>query len=252
MKKCIPCFLLLCLLLWAGTAFAESAITGTEQLNAPGITIGVATDTAEDRLVAALLPQAKIEYVKDAISAYTAVSQGKLDAFVYGKRTMEVAIQNGLKGVKLLDQTLGEGNKVAVGISPVTKIPDLKEKLDAFIDEIRADGTLEDMLSRWLGQNAGAMPDVPAPESPALRLVVGTVGSEMPYSYYVGKTLTGFDIELARRFAAWLGAELEFKIYDYEGIVAAAQGGDVDCIMANLYVTPERAEALPFSQPYMI
>ena len=85
-----------------------------------------------------------------------------------------------------------------------------------------------------------------------LRLVVGTVGSEMPYSYYVGKNLTGRDIELAQRFAAWLGAEVEFKIYDYEGIIAAAQGGDVDCIMANLYITPERAESIPFSQPYMI
>ena len=44
-----------------------------------------------------------------------------------------------------IHRLIREGNKVAVGISPVTKIPDLKEKLDAFIDEITADGTLEDM-----------------------------------------------------------------------------------------------------------
>ena len=229
---------------------AQPTVSALDALN--GKRIGVATDTAEDKLVAELLPQAKIEYFKDAISAYTAVSQGKLDAFVYGKRTMETAIKSGLKGVRLLDETLGEGNKVAVGISPVTKIRDLKEKFDAFIDEIRADGTLEDVQSRWLDRNEENMPEIPVPETSALRLAVGTVGSEMPYAYYVGNTLTGRDIELAWRFAAWLGAELEFKIYDYEGIIAAAQGGDVDCIMGNLYVTPERAESISFSKPYEI
>ena len=55
---------------------------------------GGSTAEADDP---SLLPQAKIEYFKDAVSAYTAVSQGKLDAFVYGKRTMETAIKNGMK-----------------------------------------------------------------------------------------------------------------------------------------------------------
>ena len=71
----------------------------------------------------------------------------------------------------------------------------------------------------------------------------------MPYSYYVGTELRGYDIELAYRFAAWLGADVVFKTYDFGGIVAAAASGDVDCIMSNLFYSPEKGEEIPFSDP---
>ena len=248
--------LLVCLLLaglLAGCAAKRgSDITSVEQLNDPEKKIGVCSDTAEDRLVARELPLAKVEYVKDEISAYTAVSQGKLDAFVYDRRQMELAIENGQKGVRVLDVTLGEGNKIGVGISPLSNIPDLEEKINAFLDELRADGTLDDMQYRWLYQNDWTMPEIPVPEKSPLHLTVGTTGSLLPYSFYVGTSLSGRDIELARRFAAWLGAELELKIYDFDGIVSAAQGGDVDCIMSNIFVTPEREESIPFSEPVAV
>lgn len=65
-----------------------------------------------------------------------------------------------------------------------------------------------------------------------------------PYSFYQGDELCGYDIELAERFAQYLDADLEFKVYDYGAIINAAASGDVDCIMANLNVTPERAQSL--------
>ena len=169
----------------------SDVITSVEQLNEPGRKIGVYSDTAEDQLVARELPQAQIEYIKDHISAFIAVSQGKLDAFVYDRRQMELAIKSGQKGVRLLDETLGEGNRVAVGISPVTKFPDLEAKLNEFIAEIKADGTLDDMQLRWVVQNDETMPDIPVPESAPLHLVVGTTGSLVPYSYYAGTEVAG-------------------------------------------------------------
>ncbi len=63
----------------------------------------------------------------------------------------------------------------------------------------------------------------------------------------MGETIYGYDIELAYRFAAWLGADVTFKIYDYGSIINAAKSGDVDCIMANLNVTSERKESIDFS-----
>lgn len=120
---------------------------------------------------------------------------------------MESAIYNGLKDVRLLDGSLGEGNNGAVAISPVSKIPDLEEKINAFLRAIRSDGTMDDIAWRWLVMRDETMPEIPPTEASGLHLVVGTTGISMPFSYYIGT-------ELAYRFAAWLGAGLEFKVYD--------------------------------------
>ena len=211
----------ICLL--ALPVFAGEAISSVEELSRPGIRVGISQGSAAEGIVQKHYPQAELVYFLDNSSAYLAVAQGKIDAYVFDVKQMRLALESGVSGVHLLDETLDETVRVAVGISPVSKIPDLQQKLNRFIGEI------------------------PAPEAPGLRLTVGTTGIVPPYSYYVGTERAGLDIELAYRFVAWLGADLEFRTYDYGSIIAAAAGGDVDCIMANLNVTPERAETLPFS-----
>ena len=227
----------------------EEGIDSLEDLRAEGIRIGVAANTADDQVVRREFPQAQLVYYSESVPAYTALAQGKLDAYVYGRTYMEKALLNGLTGVRILEEDLGAGDTAAIGISPVTRIPDLKDRINAFLREIREDGTLEDIHDRWLVRNEETMPEIPAAESPSLRLVVGTTGTSVPFSYYAGTDLTGHDIEIARRLAAWMGAELEFRVYAYDGIVAAALSGDVDCIIANLYKTPEREASIPFSDP---
>ena len=243
-KRLIP---LLFALLLGAAACAEGEITSLAQLNAPGRIIGVDQGSAAERIVQETLPEASIAYFNDKPSAYLAVAQGKIDAFVHDSKQLGFAIGGGVKGVHLLDETLGEPVRVAVGISPASGIPDLEDRLNQFIAEIRADGTLDDMFKRWVVDGSETLPDIPLPESPELHLTVGTSGIVQPYSYYVGTELTGYDIELAHRFAAWLGADLQLKVYDYGAIIPACVTGDVDCVMANLNITPERAEALTFS-----
>ena len=247
MKKGVLCVLLLFLLLWSGAACAESAITSLDQLNAAGITIGVSQGNVAELILKKELPLATVSQFNDKFMGYTAVAQGKIDAFAYDRRQMEMSIENGQKGVHLLEETLNGTMKVAVGISPVSKIPDLTGKINQFIAELRADGTLDDMFSRWVIQADETMPDIPRAENPPIHLIVGTSGIVPPYSYYTGKELNGYDIELAYRFAAWLGADVEFKVYDYGAIFSAAIAGDIDCIMANLEYTEERAEEMPYS-----
>ena len=244
------CLLALALCLLTGCAGKERGlITSPEQLNEPGRKIGMPDNTGDNKIAAAKFPHATQEYFQDSMAGYLAVSQGKLDAFMYGRIPMETAIHNGMGGVRLLDEGVGEKYTMAVGISPVTTIPDLQSKVNAFLEEAEADGTLEDMRERWIVRREKTMPEIPAPKEAELRLVVGTSGVFEPFSYYVGTELRGYDIELACRFAAWLGATPEFKVYDYGAIVAAAQTGDVDCVFAGLFTTPEREEALRFSVP---
>ncbi|MCR4640400.1 MAG: transporter substrate-binding domain-containing protein [Lachnospiraceae bacterium] len=252
MKKtvCIVLPVLILILLAAcGAKKSPDEITSLAQLNETGRKIGVTSDSTEDRLVEQKFPKAEIKYFKDEISGYTAAGQGKIDAFVYSRMNMETAIYQGLEGVRILDETMGTANTSAVAISPVTQIPDLEEKINAFLKEIREDGTMDSAKQRWLIRHDETMPEIPEAGPGGIHLIVGTSGSSMPFTYYIGTELAGYDIELARRFAAWLGADLEFKVYDYEGIVPAAISGDVDCVFANLYVTPEREEVIRFSEP---
>ena len=249
-KRIIPasiCIIaMLCLLI--GCTGNGAAITSLDQLGEPGRKIGVPGDMLEFDTLKSDYPNAEVLVYNDYPAAYEEVARGRLDAFVYARREMEFALANGTTGVRLLEENYSN-NTVAVGISPKASVPDLKSKINAFLAKSKADGTLDDMYLRWVIQADDAMPDIAMAEHPSMHLRIGTTGTVMPYSYYVGTELRGYDIELAYRFASWIGADVEFKIYDFGGIVAAAQSGDVDCIMSNLYVTPENSEAIPFSDP---
>ena len=239
--------LVLGLLLLAGIARAEGGITSKATLNEPGRRIGVSQGSAAEEAVAAEFPEASIVYYTDNLLGYTAVAQGKLDAYVYDLVQMQLTIDNGLTGVHLLPEVMNTTVKIAVGYSDVSAISDLEDKLNRFIAEVKSDGTLDGMYRRWVLDGNTAMPEIPFPENPELHLTVATTGTVPPYSYYEGGGLTGYNIELGHRFAAWLGADVSFQIYDFDGVVPAAKSGKVDVIMSNLQYLPERSGGLPFS-----
>lgn len=228
-------------------AAADEVITSREQLNQAGMKIGVGTGSASAEIAEKEFTNAEIVYFTENVSAYEAVAQGKADAYVFERAQIQLALDSGLQGVHLLDDNMEESIRVAVGISPVSRIPDLKAKLNSFIAEMRANGILDDMYDRWVFRRDETMPEIAPAQNPAYTLKVATSGVVPPFSYYKGQSLNGYDIEMASRFAAWLGADVTFQVYDYGAIIPAAVTGNVDCIMANLNITPEREEALPFS-----
>ncbi|MCR5122438.1 MAG: ABC transporter permease subunit, partial [Ruminococcus sp.] len=212
-------------------------------------TIGVPTGASSMYAVEQLLPNAKLLFFDDEFSAYESVRLGKLDAFCYDRLRMQVSIDSGFSGVRLLNGNLGDDINVAVGISRSSSIPDLKGKINAFLAELRKDGTIDEMLDRWTKEKNYEMPDIPDPESPEMTIVVGTTGTIEPYSFYIGEKLTGFELELVKRFALYMNAKIEYRIYNFSGIITAAGSSEIDCIFSNLNVTPERAEKIDFSDP---
>ncbi len=241
----------LCTLLLSCTRHTTRSVTTIEELNDSRITIGYNEGHSSATVLPLVFPKAKLLSFNENLTGYEAIRRGKIDAFAFDRVQMELAMKNGLTGVKILGD-FGEQTEVGVGLSPVSSIPDLENKINAFLAELRADGTLDDLYKRWVLQGEETMPAIPVAREPRLHLRVGTTGIAHPYSYYKGTELTGFDIELARRFAAYLNADLEFKIYNYGSIITAARSGDIDCIMANLNATPERRESIAFSTPVYI
>ena len=63
--------------------------------------------------------------------------------------------------------------------------------------------------------------------------------------------LVGLDVEMAHILARSLGVSLEFVAVDRSKLVEQLNEGYCDIVMSGIVVTPERAEAVSLSTPYM-
>ena len=233
-----------------GVKKEQEYFTSPDQLNDSRYSVGVGMGTADIHAVEESLPEAEMIEYSSVENGYLAVQAGMLDAFAYSRDSMQYAMASGsLKGVKLLDENVGEGTDVVIGISPKTDVPNLKQKANDFIAAIHADGTFDEMYTRWVVNANEDLPELPKPEHPDCKITIGTSGTAVPFSYYKGSELTGMDLEMIARFANFLNAEVEIVVLDYTGLSAAAEAGTLDCVFANLHATPERAEAMDFSNP---
>ncbi len=61
---------------------------------------------------------------------------------------------------------------------------------------------------------------------------------------------TGFDIELVEALAGAMGKKVEWIDIDFKGLVPALQAGRADIAVSAIYITPERAKVVDFTDPY--
>ena len=226
---------------------SSSEITSISQLNNPAYRVGADILGPVLERARKNLPNAEILNFNDFISQSLALQNGKIDALVCNESELISAMKNGLENVRILPGYVGEPVPTAAGISERSKIPGLTEKFNAFIAELKADGTLQEMYKRWVDDNNTNMPVIDVPEKSDIHLTIGTTGLVMPFSFYINSDVTGFDVELGRRFAAHIGATVEFKIYGFGSILMALKSGAIDIALSNLYVTPETEESVKFS-----
>ncbi|NCC77395.1 MAG: transporter substrate-binding domain-containing protein, partial [Clostridia bacterium] len=172
-------------------------------------------------------------------------------AYAGDQAIFDSARRAGLSGLAALPEKIGQDGKVAVGISPVSSIPDLTGLINAFLAEMESDGVLADMYQRWVVEGDYAIPEIPEPANPERTVRIGTTGLLEPYTFYQGTGLTGYEIEMMRRFAHWANVRYEIQTYDWGGIIPACASGKVDLIMSNLFDTDERDETILFSDPYI-
>ncbi|GGY80529.1 transporter substrate-binding domain-containing protein [Marinobacter zhanjiangensis] len=98
----------------------------------------------------------------------------------------------------------------------------------------------------------------------ALAMMAGTVQAkdwkdiriafDVPYEPFEYRdddgNLTGFEVELAEAMCEELGANCEFVIQAWDGMIPGLQARKFDAIMSSMSITPERAERVLFSEPY--
>ena len=79
------------------------------------------------------------------------------------------------------------------------------------------------------------------------------IGISPPFGFKQGDgSWAGVEADNARELAALLGVDVEIQDYDYSIMTAAIQSDKADIIGAQLFITPERAEVIDFSDYYYL
>ena len=62
----------------------------------------------------------------------------------------------------------------------------------------------------------------------------------------------GYDVDLARALANAMRVQLDIKVIPFGDLLDALEKGEVDMVISNLSITPERTEKAYFVGPYMM
>jgi polar amino acid transport system substrate-binding protein len=208
--------------------------------------IGVFLGSVHSAYATRHYPHARVSEYRTVADISLAVKTGHVDVALYDEEPLrEILRENpefGLLGESLFSFTVGAGfNK-----SPT----ELRESFNGFLEKIKKDGVYQGMVERWIMNRETRMPDLPHPQPTNGTLVVGVSLGEAPFGFVVNGETVGFDIELVRRFGAYLGKEVQFADMEFGGLIAAVASKKVDMIAASMFITDERKKQIDFSDPY--
>ncbi len=193
------------------------------------------------------------EYPKSQIHSYNTVADmlmaldgGKIEgAFMDHTSVREILTSNPNFKVE-------EANLFTVDIAagfPKTS-PELKTSFNSFLDDLKGKGIYQEMVKRWHDDLNSEMPPIafPVTDETIQFGVVSDIG--LPFATKNGDNWKGFDIELASRFAAWMGKKPVWIDMPFGSLLPAMVSGKIDVITASMMITAERSKQIDFSNPY--
>ena len=209
--------------------------------------IGCITGTIFDEVVKGDIGGIPV-YYSDTAAAIEDVRKGRIDGFItdYSAAVVFVGTKEG-------------SDMLCVDIPPevfagplggLSMNQDIIDRFNAFLAKLKADGTLTEMQERWL-ENApdldSPMPDIPLTGENGLLKVV-TSGLALPFSYFgENGELKGYSVELAMRFAANEGMDIEFTDMDFGAIIPYIASEKADFAIDAMTITEERKELVLFT-----
>ena len=62
---------------------------------------------------------------------------------------------------------------------------------------------------------------------------------------------TGVSVDMGRALAKYLGKDIEIQNIPFDGLIPALKTRKIELIISSMTATPERAQSIDFSEPYL-
>ena len=224
-------------------AWAQPLLSGIESLR--HARIGVIQGSAHDIYAQKHFPEAQLLQFVSVPDMILAVEAGHIDAGVYDEGGLRAMLKE-KPHMAQLGESIFEA-QVGAGFHPDAGA--LRAQFNAFVMQIKANGTWQDMVDRWIRQGRTDLPEIPlAPHAAPLR--VGNAVLGLPSVAVHNGQMVGFEIEMATRFAAAIGRKPEWNTVDWNALIPALVSKKIDVVISSMYITPERQKRIHFSDPY--
>ncbi len=149
--------------------------------------------------------------------------------------------------VKVIEINLTE-EEYAFGVDKTQ--PELLEKVNAFLAEIKANGKFDAICNNYFGDGTPVAVKSAAKDTSKDQLVVATNAAFEPFEYMEGEDYYGIDMEIAAALAEYLGMELVIDNMEFDSVCLSVGQQKCDIAMAGLTVKPDREEYVTFSDSY--
>lgn len=212
--------------------------------------IGILEGSIFDVWAQSNLPDARIEHYNIVTDLYSALKSHKVEAILNDTVTSLKTAQE--DPAIFVQQPPLFYRDIAVGVKQGNT--GLAAQINEFIAQAGKDGTLAEMEKRWLYSNItpDRFPDNLVPVKGGKILRVAMCSSMYPFVFKnKDAAVVGFDAEFATRLGNHLGMQIEISDMNFAALIPTLASGKADVIITLLTVTPERAQKVLFTDPYV-
>lgn len=247
MKKIITGMMVGMLVLLCGCGTPKNTVHSLDELK--GKKIGVQLKTTGD-VYSSDIENAEVQRYNKGRDAVLALREGEVDAVMLDDAPANVFVEE-FGDVRLLEEAYAEEE---YGIAVNKDNTELLEKINAALDTLEANGTIEQIKNAWLKDGVETTAyDGQDKEEYANGILVMSTNAEFPP--YESKTddgeIVGIDVDIMKAVCDQLDMKLQVEHTAFDSIIAAVERGMADVGVAAMTITDERLEQVSFSKPYL-
>ena len=231
-------------------ASTEAESTDAAAFDLAGKKIGVQLGTTGDQLATEYEQNdgSTVERFNKGADAIQALKQGKIDCVVIDYNPAKAFVEKN-DDLQILDEELSS-EEYAMCVNKDNS--ELTAKINEALTQLKEDGTLDAIVSNYIGDEAGQHPYT-SPEGVDRSngtLVMATNATFEPYEYYEDQKVVGIDPDIAQAVCDVLGYDLKIEDMEFDSIIPAVTSGKASMGMAGMTVTPDRLKSVDFSDTY--
>ena len=212
-----------------------------------GKNVAVIIGSIQDIAVTDMAPHANILRMTSQTDLLAALENGKVDAA--GGESLTLLFNKEL--LEKVDSVSAGLESIPIGACYRLDNTELAADFNSFLEEIRRDGTYQQILDRWSNAEDPSALAIPQQRGTGRTLRVATYPAMPPFNFINYGKPSGLEPELLTEWANRRNWQLELLIMDFAAQIPAVQAGKADMAMGAISITEERQKQVLFSDGYI-